>query len=29
MKPGGMFFNVSFQRYKILVDEVGDFLVAV
>jgi hypothetical protein len=29
MEPGGMFFDVSLQRYKILVDEVGDFFVAV
>jgi hypothetical protein len=29
MEPGGMFFNVSFQRYKALMDEVGNFLVAV
>jgi hypothetical protein len=29
MEPGGMFFDVSFQRYEALVDEVGDFLVAV
>jgi hypothetical protein len=29
MEPGGMFFDVSFQRYKALMDEVGNFLVAV
>jgi hypothetical protein len=29
MEPGRMFFDVSFQRYKILVDEVGDFFVVV
>jgi hypothetical protein len=29
MKPRRVFFDVSFQRYKILEDEVGDFLVAV
>jgi hypothetical protein len=29
MEPRGMLFDVSFQRYKTLIDEVGDFLVAV
>jgi hypothetical protein len=29
MEPRGMFFDVSFQRDKTLVDEVGDFLVTV
>jgi hypothetical protein len=29
MEPGGMFFDMSFQRYKALMDEVGNFLVAV
>jgi hypothetical protein len=29
MEPGGMFLDVSFQRDKALIDEVGDFLVTV
>jgi hypothetical protein len=29
MEPGGMFFDVSFQRDKALMDEAGDFLVTV
>jgi hypothetical protein len=29
MEPGRMFFDVSFQRYKALMDEVGYFFVAV
>jgi hypothetical protein len=29
MEPGGMFFDVSFQRNEALVDKVGDFLVTV
>jgi hypothetical protein len=29
MEPGRMFFDMSFQRYKALMDEVGNFLVAV
>jgi hypothetical protein len=29
MEPGGMFFDMSVQRYKALMDEVGNFLVAV
>jgi len=29
VEPGGMFFDVSFQRDKALMNEVGDFFVAV
>lgn len=29
MEPGGMLFNVSFERYKRLIDEICDHLVAV
>jgi hypothetical protein len=29
MEPGGMFFDVSFQRYKALIDEAGYSLVAI
>jgi hypothetical protein len=29
MKPGGMFLNVSFERNKVLMDKVCDFVVAV
>jgi hypothetical protein len=29
MEPGRMFFDVSFQRDKALMDKVGDFLIAV
>jgi hypothetical protein len=29
MEPGGMLFDVSFERYKGLVDEVCDLFVAV
>jgi hypothetical protein len=29
MEPGGMFFDVSFERYEALMNEVGNFFVAV